>query len=164
MTQDGPETPTDAMPTIGRTTDVSARTPSTSGVAGHTRIADSVVARIVGIAAREVPGVRDMVSPGAGGAFAGLAGRVTGQDQMDRGVSVEVGEVECIVDLNIVVDYGESIPQVAESLRRNIGGRLRSMTGLEAREININVADIFFPEQEQRQIQPVEQQQRQGPR
>jgi uncharacterized alkaline shock family protein YloU len=158
MTQDGSDTPTDTMPTIGRTTDVSARTPSTSGIAGRTRIADSVVARIVGIAAREVPGVRDMVSAGAGGAFAGLAGRVTGQDQLDRGVAVEVGEVECIVDLNIIVDYGESIPQVADSLRRNISGRLRTMTGLEAREVNINVADIFFPEQEQRAAQGQEQQ------
>jgi len=132
----------------GEGSDISARTPRTSGVEGVTKIADSVVSRIAGLAAREVPGVHDLTTQNIGQAFRGLPGRVTGQEQADRGVAVQVGEVECIVDLNIVVDYEASIPHVAAALRRNISQRLQAMTGLETKEININVADLYFPGEE----------------
>jgi len=130
-------------------TDMTARTPRTSGVAGITKIADSVVSRIAGLAAREVAGVHDLTAANISEAFRGLPGRVTGQDQADRGVAVQVGEVECIVDLNVVVDYEASIPQVADALRRNVSQRLNSMTGLETKAININIADLYFPNQAQ---------------
>lgn len=130
----------------GGSTEVATRAPGSSGVGGVTKIADSVVARIAGLAAREVPGVHEMTGTGLAQAFGGLTGRVTGQDQMDRGVAVQVGEIECIVDLNIVVDYEASIPQVAEAIRRNVAGRLQAMTGLQTKEVNINVADLSFPE------------------
>lgn len=125
-----------------------------NGVGGTTKIADSVVSRIAGLAAREVAGVHDMTSTGLGQAFGNIAGKVTGQDQTDKGVQVQVGEMECIVDLNIVVDYEASIPQVATALRRNIGSRIKAMTGLETKEVNINVADLFFPGQDQEQQPP----------
>jgi uncharacterized alkaline shock family protein YloU len=130
------------------------RTTDRSGVGGTTKIADSVVARIAGLATREVPGVHDMTSAGFAQAFGNIAGRVTGQDQMERGVVVQVGEVECIVDVNIIVDYEASIPQVAEAIRRNVSNRLQAMTGLLTKELNINVADLYFPGQEQQQPQP----------
>jgi uncharacterized alkaline shock family protein YloU len=122
-------------------------------VGGTTKIADIVVARIAGLAAREVAGVHDLTPAGLTQAFGSIAGRVTGQDQLERGVAVQVGEVECIVELNIVVEYEASIPQVAEAIRRNVGNRLQAMTGLQAKEININVADLYFPGQEQQQQQ-----------
>ncbi len=147
MTQERTTVTPTAMATTSSTTPV--RTSGSSGVGGMTKIADSVVARIAGLAAREVPGVHDMTSTGLGQAFGGLTGRVTGQDQMDRGVAVQVGEVECIVDLNLVVDYQASIPQVAEAIRRNVSGRIEAMTGLNTKEVNINVADLYFPDQDQ---------------
>ncbi len=134
-------------------TDMTSRTPRTSGVAGVTKIADSVVSRIAGLAAREVAGVHDLTAANISEAFRGLPGRVTGQDQADRGVAVQVGEVECIVDLNVVVDYEASIPQVADALRRNVSQRLNSMTGLETKAVNINIADLYFPNQAQPQQQ-----------
>jgi len=124
-------------------------------IGGTTKIADSVVSRIAGLAAREVPGVHDLTTTGIGQAFGNIAGRVTGQDQADRGVAVQVGDVECIVDLNIVVDYEASIPRVAEALRRNVNGRIKGMTGLDTKEININVADLYFAGQEQVEQPPV---------
>ncbi len=127
------------------------RTSGSSGVGGVTKIADSVVARIAGLAAREVPGVHEMTGSGLQQAFGGLTGRVTGQDQMDRGVAVQVGEIECIVNLNLVVDYEASIPQVAEAIRRNVSGRIGAMTGLQTKEVNINVADLYFPDEDQPQ-------------
>ncbi len=151
MTQERAAAAPTAMAAASSTTPV--RTSGSSGVGGTTKIADSVVARIAGLAAREVPGVHDMTSTGLGQAFGGLTGRVTGQDQMDRGVAVQVGEVECIVDLNLVVDYQASIPQVAEAIRRNVSGRIEAMTGLRTKEVNINVADLYFPDEDQQQQQ-----------
>ncbi len=152
MTQERTTVTPTAMAATSSTTPV--RTTGSSGVGGTTKIADSVVARIAGLAAREVPGVHDMTSTGLGQAFGGLTGRVTGQDQMDRGVAVQVGEVECIVDLNLVVDYQASIPQVAEAIRRNVSGRIEAMTGLRTKEVNINVADLYFPDEDQPPQQP----------
>jgi uncharacterized alkaline shock family protein YloU len=137
-----------APATISRATE--AITPQ-----GKTSIADGVVAKIAGIAAREIEGVHDLVASGAGAAIAGLATRVTGGDTRSTGVSVEVGQQEAAVDLNVVVDYGVSIPQVAAAVRQNIINRVGAMTGLVVKEVNISVTDLYFPdEQAARQNQP----------
>ena len=115
---------------------------------GKTTIADVVVSKIAGIAAREVPGVHELVTQGVGGAVTGLAQRVTGTDTRSQGVNVEVGEREAAIDLRLTVDYGVSIPQVAEAVRRNIMSRLEAMTGLIVKEVNIEVTDLYFPEEE----------------
>ena len=59
---------------------------------------------------------------------------------------MQVGQQEAIVDLAMIVRYGASIPRVAESVRKSVAEQLLSMTGLRAREINIAVTDIAFPE------------------
>jgi uncharacterized alkaline shock family protein YloU len=146
QTQDGTQSTAVTSPGSSRAT---VRTAGTSGVAGVTKIADSVVARIAGLATREVSGVHDTSTTGLTQSFGNIAGRVTKQEHLDRGVGVQVGEVECIIDLNIIVDYEASIPQVAEAVRRNINERLRAMTGLETKEVNIHVADLYFPDQDQ---------------
>ncbi len=123
---------------------------------GKTTIADVVVSKIAGIAAREVPGVHELVTQGVGGTVSGLAQRMTGADTRSQGVNVEVGEREAAIDLRLTVDYGVSIPQVAEAVRRNIMSRLEAMTGLIVKEVNIDVTDLYFPEEEAQtqQIQP----------
>src|SRR2546430_13632501 len=153
MTQERQEQPAGERSTATSSSTAAVRTADRSGVGGTTKIADSVVARIAGLAAREVPGLHDLTPTGLTQAFGTIAGRVTGQDQLERGVVVQVGEVECIVDLNIIVDYEASIPHVAEAIRRNVSNRLQAMAGLQAKEININVADLYFPGQEQQQQQ-----------
>ena len=115
---------------------------------GKTVIADTVVAKIAGAAAREIEGVHDLVPLGAGATIAGFAGRLARADQRSSGVSVEVGHREAAVDLNMRVDYGVSIPQVAEAVRQNITERVRGMTGLIVKEVNINAADLYFPDEE----------------
>ena len=127
---------------------------------GGTRIEDSVVSKIAGIAAQEVDGVR--MGGGTSQAIGGLLSSVTGStgsSSQARGVSVEVGEVETAVDVTLTVAYGLSIPQVAEAVRRNIINRVENLVGLNVTEVNIAVNDVFFPEQERQQEQ--EQQQRQ---
>jgi uncharacterized alkaline shock family protein YloU len=116
---------------------------------GRTVIAEGVVAKIAGVAAREVEGVHDLVPLGAGAALAGIAGRLARTDQRSSGVNVEVGQREAAVDLNMTVEYGVSIPQVAEAVRQNVMDRIRAMTGLTVKEVNINASDLYFPEEQQ---------------
>jgi len=115
---------------------------------GKTTIADAVVAKIAGIAAREIDGVHELVPHGVGETITGLAQRVTGADTRTRGVSVDVGAQEAAVVLRFVADYGVSIPQVAEAVRRNVIDRIRAMTGLLVTTVNIDVTDLFFPDDE----------------
>lgn len=117
---------------------------------GKTVIAEGVVAKIAGVAAREIEGVHELVPLGATAAIAGIAGRLTRADQRSTGVSVEVGQKEAAVDLNMTVDYGVNIPQVAEAVRQNIMDRIRAMTGLIVKEVNINAADLYFVEESER--------------
>ncbi len=136
-----------------------ANQPTTTGAVmtdtdgGKTVIDDVVVAKIAGAACREVGGIHDMGSTGVGGAMSGayaaVAGAVSGgsEQQSTKGVSVEVGEHEAIVHVNLIVDYGARIPQLAEALRKNISERLSTLTGLTVKAINLEISDVYFPPQ-----------------
>ncbi len=126
---------------------------------GNTTISDSVVSKIAGIAAQEVDGIR--MGSGATQAVGGILGSITGGSQT-QGVSVEVGQEEAALDLTLTAEYGKSIPQLAEAVRRNVSNRVESLVGLRVTEVNITVQNIFFPEQEREQERQrqLEQQQR----
>ena len=111
---------------------------------GNTTIADGVVTKVAGIAAREVPGVYDL-GGGAERAVGAVSERVGIGDPGSQGVSVEVGEKEAAVDLTVVVEYGESIPQVAQQIRDNTISRIEGTTGLSVTEVNVSVTDLHFP-------------------
>ncbi len=124
-------------------------TPGGEGGQGRTTIADAVVSKIAGLAAREVPGVY-----GFGGTAARAFGAITeripgGRASTTQGVSVEVGEREAAVDLTIVVEYGESIPKVAQQIRENVIRRIEGTTGLAVTEVNVTVNDLHFPGDEE---------------
>ena len=122
---------------------------------GGTKIEDSVVSKIAGIAAQEVEGVRmgGGASQAIGGILSSVTGGSSGSGSQSRGVSVDIGEVEAAVDATLTVEYGKSIPQVAEAVRRNIINRVENLVGLKVTEVNIDVSDVFFPQQEQEQEQ-----------
>jgi uncharacterized alkaline shock family protein YloU len=124
---------------------------------GGTRIEDGVVSKVAGIAAQEVDGVR-MGGTGSQ-AIGGILSSVTGggSSGQSRGVAVEVGEVEAAVDLTMTVEYGRPIPQVAEAVRRNVINRVENLIGLNVTEVNIEVNDVFFPQEEQEQEQQRQQ-------
>ncbi len=115
---------------------------------GQTTIADPVVTKVAGIAAREVGGVYQL-----GGGVARALGAVTQRlpvgDGSSQGVSVEVGEKEAAVDLTVVVEYGESIPRVAQQIRENVVRRIEGITGLTVTEVNVAVNDLHLPEDDQ---------------
>jgi uncharacterized alkaline shock family protein YloU len=126
---------------------------------GSTSISDSVVSKIAGIAAQEVEGIR--MGSGASQAVGGILGSITGGSQT-QGVSVEVGQEEAAIDLTLTAEYGKSIPQLAEAVRRNVINRVESLVGLRVTEVNITVANVFFPQQEaeQERQRELEQQRR----
>src|SRR3712207_6058263 len=116
---------------------------------GSTSISDSVVSKIAGIAAQEVDGVR--MGSGASQAVGGILGSITGGSgggSQTQGVSVEVGQEEAALDLTLTAEYGKSIPQLAEAVRRNVVNRVESLVGLRVTEVNITVSNVFFPQQE----------------
>ena len=111
---------------------------------GQTTIADPVVSKVGGLAAREVGGVYEL-----GGGVARALGAVTQRlpvgDNASQGVSVEVGEKEAAIDLTVIVEYGESIPRVAQQIRENVVRRIEGITGLSVTEVNVAVNDLHLP-------------------
>jgi uncharacterized alkaline shock family protein YloU len=111
---------------------------------GRTSIADGVVAKVAGVAAREIPGVYAL-GTGVSRAFAAMRKAVPGgRPDVARGVTVEVGEKQCAVDLSIVVEYGAAIAEVAAAVRDHVIESIERMTGLEVVEVDISVDDIHI--------------------
>lgn len=115
---------------------------------GDTTIEESVVQKLAGMATREVPGVYAMGSAGRR-AFSALAERIPGsQTNVSGGVSVEKGERQTAIDVSIVVEYGFSVVDVSQAIRRNIIQSVERATGLEVLEVNVNVTDVHLPDEE----------------
>lgn len=110
---------------------------------GRTIISDAVVAKIVGIATRDVNGVHD-VGAGATRVAGAIRERIPGSTtNHSQGVAVEVGETQAAADIDIIADYGVSLSDLAAAIRRNVIGSVERMTGLEVVEVNITVHDLF---------------------
>jgi uncharacterized alkaline shock family protein YloU len=112
---------------------------------GSTTIADVVVQKVAGLAAREIRGVHAL-GGGATRALSALRDRIPGATaSAGQGVSVEVGEKQAAVDLELVVEYGVPIADLAKSVRTNVITAIEQITGLEVVEVNINVNDVHIP-------------------
>ncbi|GAA3591201.1 Asp23/Gls24 family envelope stress response protein [Agrococcus terreus] len=118
-------------------------TQQTEAIKGTTTVVDPVVAKIAGIAAREVPGVHAL-----GGGAARVVGAVRdaiGQTDLGQGVHVEVGETEVAADVTIVVAYPEQLQVVAEGVRRAVGRAITELVGMQVAEVNVTVSDVHIP-------------------
>jgi uncharacterized alkaline shock family protein YloU len=116
---------------------------------GSTSIADPVVAKIAGMAAREIPEVHHL-GGGMSKAFGAVRQRVPGGGAgVAQGVKVEVGERQAAVDLELVVEYGAAIADTAADVRTNVINAVERMTGLEVVEVNIAVGDVHLPDEEE---------------
>ncbi|AIS52376.1 hypothetical protein TKV_c12050 [Thermoanaerobacter kivui] len=104
---------------------------------GTIKISEEVVSVIAGLAATEVPGVAGM----SGGVVNGIS-EMLGRKNLGKGVKVEVGEKEAVVDLYLIVDYGVRIPEVAWNVQENVKNSIESMTGLKVVEVNIHVQGV----------------------
>jgi uncharacterized alkaline shock family protein YloU len=110
---------------------------------GAVKIADEVVSIIAGLAATEVEGVASM----SGGIAGGIAD-VLGRKNFSKGVKVEVGAEDAKIDIFIVVNYGERIPDVAWDIQESVKKAVENMTGLKVSSVNIHVQGVQFPQKE----------------
>lgn len=109
---------------------------------GNTVIVDPVVAKIAGIAAREVPGVFAL-----GGGATRLVGAVRdalNATDLAQGVKVEVGETEVAVDVTIVVEYPQPLQHVADAVRTAVSAAVTEIVGMKVAEINVTVSDVHI--------------------
>jgi len=131
---------------VGTTGTVHASATPLQTAYGTTTIADGVVAKIAGIAAGDVAGVHAL-GGGAARAFGAIRERIPGgTTNHAQGISVEVGEQEAAVDVDLVAEYGVSVVDLAEGVRRNIITSVERMTGLRVIEVNISVNDVHLPQ------------------
>src|SRR5215210_3818381 len=121
---------------------------------GRTTINDAVVQQIAGIAAQEVEKVQmgGGASAAVGGFLQSVTGGITGGSTSSggnytKGVSVETGEEETAIDLTLAIEYGKSIPQVTEAVRRNVINKVENLVGLRVTEVNVTVNDVQLPEE-----------------
>ncbi|MFS0731533.1 Asp23/Gls24 family envelope stress response protein [Curtobacterium sp. 1P10AnD] len=132
----------DTTTTSTTTTPRTAATGSTS-TSGKTTIDDTVVAKVAGIAAREVNGVHSL---GTGAARAiGAIRDAIGQRDFGQGVKVEVGEKQVAADVVIVAEYPVALQQVADGVRSGVARALEQIVGMEVAEVNVTVQDVYIP-------------------
>lgn len=111
---------------------------------GSIRISDDVVATIAGMAAIDTPGIAAM----SGGISEGLAKRLSGKN-VQKGVSVEVGQLETAIDLRVIVLYGFRFQDVCRELQLNVREAIETMTGLRVVEVNVKVDGVSIRDKEE---------------
>ncbi|WP_329025883.1 Asp23/Gls24 family envelope stress response protein [Streptomyces sp. NBC_00690] len=132
------------MVDTGSGTTVTDRKTEGSSARGTTTIADSVIATIAGIAIRETEGVHS-IGRGATKAVGAVTGRLSGASAAGRGVKVEVGEKQTAMDVDVEVEYGIPIHELADQIRVHATDAVETMSGLDVVEININIFDVHVP-------------------
>lgn len=101
------------------------------------KIADDVVATIAGKSAAEVMGVYSMA-----GGFAGGISEVFGKKSYTKGIKVENSEKGLKIDVNIIVEYGARIPDIAYEIQNRVKKAVENMTGLNVEEINVHIQGV----------------------
>ena len=124
---------------------------------GSIKISDEVVSVIAGIAVSEVPGVAGM----AGGFAGGISEVFSGKKNLSKGIKVEVGEKETKIDVNIIVEYGIRIPDVAFEIQNRVKKAVEANTGLKVLEVNVHVqgvkAEMTKPEEKTEKDENIEE-------
>lgn len=110
------------------------------------KISNDVVASIAGVAVSEVEGVYGMA-----GGLSGITEVFGGKKNLSKGIKVEVGEKETKIDVNIIVEYGVRIPDVAFEIQSRVKKAVETMTGLKVSGVNIHVQGIKTNSQENKE-------------
>lgn len=102
------------------------------------RIADEVVAVIAGKAVSEIQGVYEM----SGGFAGGISEVLSGKKNLSKGIKVVVTEKDAKIDVNIIVEYGVRIPEIAFEIQTKVKKAVETMTGLKVTEVNVHVQGV----------------------
>lgn len=130
---------------IGAASTPVAGTAAATGTAratGRTVIADTVISKVAGIAARAVPGVHAL-GGGAARAF-GAIRDVVGSQDLAQGVRVEVGETQVAADVSIVVEYPLPMSRIADDVRASVADAIEQLVGMQVAEVNVAVVDVHI--------------------
>ena len=110
-------------------------------------ISDDVVAVIAGMSASEVSGVAEM----AVGVAGGICGVLSGKKNLAKGIKVEIlDNKDTRIDVNIIVEYGARIPDVAFEIQKRVKKSVENMTGLNVLEVNVHVQGVSTAQVEEK--------------
>ncbi len=102
------------------------------------QISSDVVAVIAGVAVSEVQGVSGM----SGGFAGGITEVLSGKKNLAKGIKVDINEDTAKIDVNIIVEYGSRIPDVAFEIQNRVKKSVENMTGLKVEEVNVHVQGV----------------------
>ena len=102
------------------------------------KIANDVISVIAGVAVSEVPGVASM----AGGFAGGITEVLSGKKNLAKGIKVEKENGKAKIDVNIIVEYGSRIPDVAFEIQTRVKKSVENMTGFKVEEVNVHVQGV----------------------
>ena len=106
------------------------------------KISNDVIEMIAGVAANEVQGVSEMT----GGFAGGISEILSGKKNYSKGIKVSINETSVIIDVNIIVEYGARIPDVAFEIQKRVKTAVENMTGLTVEEVNVHVQGVALPD------------------
>ena len=101
-------------------------------------ISGDVIAVIAGVAVSEVQGVYGMAGSFAGG----ISEVLSGKKNLAKGIKVDKEDEKVKIDVNIIVEYGSRIPDVAFEIQNRVKKSVESMTGLKVEEVNVHVQGV----------------------
>ena len=124
-------------------TNTAVESTNQTGLSGKTTIENAVIAKIAGIAARQVKGVYALGRGAARGV--GAVREAVAGTYLSQGISVEVGEKQVAVDVSLVAEYPVPLQQVAGDVRQAIYDAVRNLVGMDVAEVNVTVNDVHMP-------------------
>ncbi len=105
---------------------------------GKITIAQEVIAKIAGLAAMECYGLVGMSSSNVKDGISELLGL----DKLNRGVFVNIDNEHVELELNIIVEYGTNIHEVAHNIIDRVKYTLEKKIGITVEDIKINVQGV----------------------
>ena len=105
---------------------------------GNLHIAEDVVMSIVIGAAKEIEGVFSVTPQANVSSYMKKGGK-----NANRGVKITAGEDGLLsIDLNLTVNYGTVIPELAEKVQQAVASSVEAMTGCAVSAVNIHVGGV----------------------
>src|SRR6056297_3654319 len=117
---------------------------------GQVHISTDVLSIITSIAAGEIEGVQD-----ASSGFVDEISSLFNKKNYSKGIKIELKEDNVYIDISINVEYGYNIHKVAEAVQQKVTEKIETMTNLNVVSINVNVANVYLKEEEEKEIEEV---------
>jgi uncharacterized alkaline shock family protein YloU len=109
--------------------------PALESPLGRITIANEVVAQIVGRTAAECYGV-------VGTASRVKLPRLLTRERLTHGVAVRREGAGVAVELNVVVEHGLNLAEVATSVRNRVAYEVERLTGLAVASVDVRIEDV----------------------